>query len=174
MWGEDWGSMIWGMRAVPALGPAGVALLIVALGLGFLTVRKRLRARHTLAVGAVLLGALVPFVARGEPVEVPHSFSNATPAQAGEVNANFDALVTESNAKDARLDTLNGRTFQLTNCAYSACTDAPTAALCPAGQIMVGVDLPEFAGNEGSCNPNPTTGPDDFRIRCCDAELTTP
>lgn len=100
-------------------------------------------------------------------MSVPHTFSNGTLAVAGEVNANFDALAAESDEHDAQLGALENATVGFANCSYTPCVDSPELVLCPAGQVMVGIDIPEFAGDEGSCNPVPI-GTDDFRVRCCD------
>jgi len=54
-------------------------------------------------VAAVLLVATASYAAT---VSMPYSFSNGTIADATEVNANFNTLVTESNAQDSRIATL--------------------------------------------------------------------
>jgi hypothetical protein len=51
-------------------------------------------------VAAVLLVATASYAAT---VSMPYSFSNGTIADATEVNANFNTLVTESNAQDSRI-----------------------------------------------------------------------
>ena len=58
------------------------------------------------------------------------------------------------------------------SCVFTPCTDSPSFVQCPIGKVMVGIDMPEYGGNEGSCNTNSTTGPDDFRIQCCDLKVT--
>ena len=54
-------------------------------------------------VAAVVLAAAVSYAAQ---IPVPYSFVNGTPADADEVNANFSALVAESNDQDSRLTTV--------------------------------------------------------------------
>jgi len=77
--------------------------------------RSRPRLRWLLArlpsskpVRLVLIGAVVAVaaVSYAATVSVPYTFVNGTVADATEVNANFSALVTESNAQDSRLATL--------------------------------------------------------------------
>ena len=124
---------------------------------------------------ALLLGlaVLVPMSVAAGTVSVPNTFSNGTLAVADEVNANFDVLEAESNAHDAQLDALENAVIGFANCAYTPCADAPEVALCPAGKVMIGIDIPEFGGDEGSCNPA-GVGTDDFRVQCCDLVVTTP
>lgn len=57
-------------------------------------------------------------------------------------------------------------------CHWSPCVDAPRYIHCGQGSVMVGIDMPEFGGNEGSCNSSSITGKDDFRIRCCRVTVT--
>ena len=56
-------------------------------------------------------------------------------------------------------------------CAPTACFDAPHNVSCPDGQVMVAINMPEFGGNEGSCNLDPDFGPDDFSVTCCEVVL---
>lgn len=58
------------------------------------------------------------------------------------------------------------------NCEWSLCRDAPHLIQCPAGKLMVAIDMPEFGGDEGSCNTASVNGADDFRILCCDLKIT--
>jgi len=57
------------------------------------------RLRLALVAGVVGLAA----VSYAATISVPYTFANGTPADAAEVNANFDVLVVESNAQDARV-----------------------------------------------------------------------
>jgi septal ring factor EnvC (AmiA/AmiB activator) len=52
--------------------------------------------------------------ATADQITVPNSFAAGTPARAAQVNANFAALVTESNAQDTRLTSLQTSATQLT------------------------------------------------------------
>lgn len=56
-----------------------------------------------LALAALLT---LPVAAYAATISLPHTFQNGTIADANEVNANFDALVGESNQQNARLDAL--------------------------------------------------------------------
>jgi hypothetical protein len=60
------------------------------------------RARIALAVAVVA----IPLAAYAGQIIIPYTFVNGTVADATEVNANFGALVTESNAQDSRLTTV--------------------------------------------------------------------
>ena len=84
MWGETWGTMIWGGGVhVPTVGPLGLLLLGVLLGVTGVLYWKPLSkagiAVALLAIGTVPLHALA----------VTHFFANGTVADADEVNANF-------------------------------------------------------------------------------------
>ncbi|MBW2417279.1 MAG: hypothetical protein JRH19_01965, partial [Deltaproteobacteria bacterium] len=75
--------------------------------------RERLLATLASARGrtALLVAAVaIPAAAYAAAIGVPHTFSNNSPADANEVNANFDALVTESNAQNSRISSLEGDT----------------------------------------------------------------
>jgi hypothetical protein len=54
--------------------------------------------------------------------------------------------------------------LQWSSCRYTACADAPEVLNCSTNEVMVGVALPEFGGDQavGSC-----VNEDDFYIRCC-------
>jgi Phage Tail Collar Domain len=102
MWGELWGSMIWGVVAVPMTGPIGLAFLIGLL-MGASVVLHRRRLTRTAAACAVLAITVGPLMALADQVSLPHSFTNATPAEAGEVNANFAVLRDAFNQTAGRL-----------------------------------------------------------------------
>jgi len=88
MWGQNWGTFIWGSStAVPASGFWSVLLLGIALGAVGVKVLKATRAR-TLAIFCAALAVLAPFSAKA----LPFVFSNGTVADATQVNANFAAL----------------------------------------------------------------------------------
>ncbi len=90
MWGSgNWGEMVWGGAAVPAL-PLGMLLLLMLccfLAGGYFLRPGRRGGRSYLA--AALLFMLPLSVAA---VTLPYTFVNGTVADATEVNANFDAL----------------------------------------------------------------------------------
>ena len=53
-----------------------------------------------------LLFLSVSFLARGDVVSVPNTFADNNVADAAEVNENFEALVSESNENDSRIEML--------------------------------------------------------------------
>ena len=102
-WGENWGEMTWGVTSIPVpmLNGWGLLLLSVALlAVASLTISKRRRARMTLVM---LVALALPLAAYAATISLPNTFVNGTPANANEVNANFDTLVLESNSKDSRI-----------------------------------------------------------------------
>jgi len=62
------------------------------------------------------------------PMTVPNTFTAGTPARAGEVNANFSAVVTAVNDKDTRLTTLE--------------TNAARPDVAPSGNVVLGISTP--------------------------------
>ena len=48
----------------------------------------------------------VASIASADQVAIPHTFSNGTVADADSVNANFQALIVESNDQDSRISAL--------------------------------------------------------------------
>lgn len=110
MWGEDFGTMIWGDAlgvGVPSMTPFGwilVCALLMATGIFGL----RLLRRDQLLRGMLVLvvGMAVPLVALATSITLPYVFVNGTVADADQVNANLDELVLESNAQDSRLTAL--------------------------------------------------------------------
>lgn len=105
-WGDEaWGEMLWTqIVSVPALGWS--ALLIAALCVstaGAWALRKR---RPGLALPLLLVLVVLPLTVAAATINVPHIFSNGTVADANEINQNFGVLVTESNAQDIRLSSV--------------------------------------------------------------------
>jgi hypothetical protein len=68
-------------------------------------------------------------------VGVPNTFSNGTIADANEVNANFDVLVSESNDQDARLASLGASLAALTTNVGTITTDIASNASLEATKI---------------------------------------
>lgn len=104
MWGTDvWGGFVWGgPTAVPLLSPIGVIVLAACLvTVGTLMLCRRGACWALSVLGVTVL--MVPLVAYATTISIPHLFSNGTTADADEVNANFDALVIESNAQNSRI-----------------------------------------------------------------------
>ena len=52
------------------------------------------------------VAVVIPATTYAAIIGVPNTFTNGTIADANKVNANFDTLVTESNAQHARLEVL--------------------------------------------------------------------
>ncbi len=108
MWGmSNWGHMIWGGTSVPVLPFVGIMILLLStavLGARVLT-RPKTRWPSTVLSSLVLL---VPAVAAAATLVLPHPFVNGTIADADEVNSNFETVVLESDAQDARLVALEG------------------------------------------------------------------
>ena len=98
MWGTDsWGEMLWGgVQAVPLMGPFGFLAMALCFLVGGWVMQSRHRTRWLthLTVTALLVVPLAAVAA----VTLPHSFTDGTVAEAEQVNANFDALVTEVNS----------------------------------------------------------------------------
>ncbi len=168
MWGQNWGELIWGgAAAVPTIGGGALILLLgISLGVGISRIN---RVPRWLSVSIAFCFVAVPLVGLAAGADLQYFFSNGTPADADEVNANFDVLAQDSESQDARLSVLEsgGSNIEYYGCTWSPCVDSPSYQFCGAGRVMVGIDMPEYGGNEGSCNTNSTTGADDYRIRCC-------
>jgi hypothetical protein len=88
MWGQNWGTMIWGGGLVPAVGFWGTLISGAALGILGLRVLRGTKPR-TLGGAALLLAVLIPLSARAVTLI---TFTNGTAADANQVNANFAAL----------------------------------------------------------------------------------
>ena len=104
-WGEPWGTLVWGagVPAVPLLDGWGLSLLLVAVCLvGAYWAR---RSRPGLAVSSLVVALVIPLAVAAGTVTVPNTFTNGTAADAGEVNANFDAVEASVNDNDSRITT---------------------------------------------------------------------
>ena len=148
-WGEPWGTMIWGLPvAVPTL--PGVGLIVLALlfsGSAAWLLRKR-RGLVGLPVLVVLLS--IPLVVAAGTVTVPNTFVNGTPADADQVNANFDAVETAVNDNDSRITTLE-TTLPLKGDAGEPGATGPEGAQGPIG-------LTGATGAQGEQGPIGLTG----------------
>jgi hypothetical protein len=88
MWGQNWGTLMWGQAAsAPAMGFWGALLLGAVLGVIGARGLRGTRPR-TLGIVGVALAVLIPIAARAVP---PYSFTNGTVANATQVNTNFTA-----------------------------------------------------------------------------------
>lgn len=102
-WGANWGTLIWGGTPQVPLPAAWGGLLAALLVLAGAAALARRGGRHS---AALLLALLAPLAAVGTTISIPYVFSNGTVADAGQVNADFGALVMESNAQHSRIATL--------------------------------------------------------------------
>jgi hypothetical protein len=109
----------------------------------------------------LLLAALVlvPAMAYAAVISVPHTFTNGTVADAVEINANFDALIVESNDQDARIAALEAALVGLT------CTPATTQSCgSNVGACEFGIQTCTAAGVwDGGC-----VGETDPVLELCD------
>ena len=69
-------------------------------------VLRRLLASPPVRIGLAAVLVAIPIAVYAAQISVPYTFVNGTPADANQVNANFNALVTESNAQDLRFAAL--------------------------------------------------------------------
>ena len=91
MWGEQWGTMIWGgftgvLTVSVPIGPA--ALIILGFLLGISALKWQSSRVSKLFIVSLAMGLPLLVVA----TTLPHQFVNGTVADADEVNANFSAL----------------------------------------------------------------------------------
>ena len=104
-WGENWGTMLWGVGsvAVPSIEGWGLGLLVLLLaGSAAFTLRRR---RWGLGPVLGLLVLAIPLAVAASSIDDLnlHVFTDGTPAVAGEVNANFDTVQAAVNDNDARI-----------------------------------------------------------------------
>ncbi|MCH2185950.1 tail fiber domain-containing protein [Myxococcota bacterium] len=101
-WGEDWGTMLWSSTAtpVPGLEGLGLGLLLGALSASAAWVLGR--RRPAMGLFTLLVALVIPIAVAAGTITIPHTFTNGTPANADEVNANFVAVKTgvDDNAAD--------------------------------------------------------------------------
>ena len=93
-WGENWGEMTWGsVAAVPTLGWLGLVLLLALLVVTVFWKMKRvsLQAGVTLSVFLLVPFLMAPHITTWEGLTW-YTFINGEPADANEVNGNFEAL----------------------------------------------------------------------------------
>jgi hypothetical protein len=94
MWGQNWGTLVWGN---PVAAPTMTTVSLILLG-ATLALLGRWMLRHgakprTTALFLGVLAAIVPLTA-GALGPLPFTFTNGTVADATQVNANFEALRT--------------------------------------------------------------------------------
>jgi hypothetical protein len=107
-WGqENWGAMVWGQSApiapVPGLGWLG--LTVLTLGLAATTAWTLRKRRGIVGLPVLLVLLAVPLVVAAGTVADLNTFVNGTPADADQVNANFDAVEAAVNDNDSRITT---------------------------------------------------------------------
>ena len=100
------------------------------------TPRSRKTARALLFVGMLALLLPRPSAVIADTLSLPNAFTNGEVADADEVNANFDAVKTEVDDNDVRIDAVLGQS-------------------CPASEVVTGVD----ASGTLMCSPSPPTCP---------------
>jgi hypothetical protein len=113
MWGQKWGSMVWGgVHTVPALSTGMlIALAVLLLVIGYRMGRQR-RAPRWLALVVGVGAALLPVaVVQATTFTVPFTFTNGSIADANQVNQNFSTVATE-------IDRLRKQTAVLGDCAF--------------------------------------------------------
>ena len=134
-WGENWGTMVWGsVAAVPTMGKLGV--LVLALGLGGLAARFIQRSRA--AASLLVIGLVLPMgspVANAGTVSVPNTFVNGTPADADEMNANFDAVEAAVNANASAITGAQSTADAAASSATSAQVAAAAAQSTASGAV---------------------------------------
>ena len=91
-WGDNWGTMIWSQSTtvtpVPMISTAGLFLLALFI----ILFNKQLIKQSNVVASLTLILLISPLVAVS--VTLPNVFVNGTPADAEEVNENFNALST--------------------------------------------------------------------------------
>ena len=107
VWGQNWGTMVWGAAApsgatLPAWGLGLLALLLLGVSMRFLK-RGTLKGGATGVAMFLLLFSLTAMAA----FTVTHTFSNGTVASAGQVNQNFTDIATELTSKGGSLTVPN-------------------------------------------------------------------
>jgi hypothetical protein len=109
------------------------------------------RGRFSLGV-FVALAAAVSYAAQ---ISVPNTFTNGTPADASQVNANFSTLETESNAQDLRLAAVEAANFQSQIDGLSSALDSLLASGI-ALQNAVATNTTDIATNQAGIATNAT------------------
>jgi hypothetical protein len=109
------------------------------------------RGRFSLGV-FVALAAAVSYAAQ---ISVPNTFTNGTPADASQVNANFSTLETESNAQDLRLAAVEAANFQSQIDDLSSALDSLLASGI-ALQNAVATNTTDIATNTSGVSTNAT------------------
>jgi len=126
-WGEDWGTLIWqsGILPVPALDGLWMALVVVLLMAASAGFVRKWRPASGLPLLLVIIA--VPLAVMAGTLVVPIDFVNGTPADANDVNANFDAVEAAVNDNDARVTNAQSAADSADALAASAMGRANTA-----------------------------------------------
>jgi hypothetical protein len=111
----------------------------------------RLAASPRLRIALVAVMVAIPLAAYAAQISIPYTFTNGTPANANEVNANFSALVGESNAQDTRLATIESNITTLQGQITTGFTTLTQhAANIAALQTGMGTNLANINANAAS------------------------
>jgi formylglycine-generating enzyme len=107
VWGQNWGTMVWGAGApsgatLPAWGLGLLALLLLGVSMRFLK-RGTLKGGATGVAMFLVLSSLTAMAA----FTVTHTFSNGSVASATQVNQNFTDIATELATKGGSLSVPN-------------------------------------------------------------------
>jgi hypothetical protein len=161
-WGnEAWGTMLWGLPvAVPTLPGAGLIVLALAFSASAAwTLRKR---RGIVGLPVLLVLLAVPLVVAAGTVTVPNTFVNGTPADANQVNANFDAVEAAVNDNDSRITTNAADAATAQGTADAAALSATAAqgaantaqAAAGANAAFISLNTTAISGNTSTISTN--------------------
>jgi hypothetical protein len=123
---------------------------------------RRLLASPRVRIGLAVVAAAIPLAAYAAQISVPYNFVNGTVADATEVNANFSALVTESNAQDLRLAAVESLvathtsdiTVLQTDVANNASDIATIGSAVAANTSNIATNVSDIVSNSGNIATN--------------------
>ncbi len=110
-WGQVWGDFLWATQAtaeVPIISSPWMYILLIVSLMGIAA--YALRHRRSAVAPILIVGLALPIIVHAAQVTLPFEFTNGTEADATQVNANFDALTSESNQQDLRLELIEDDT----------------------------------------------------------------
>lgn len=150
-WGSgSWGTLTWGgdlpisVPTMPFWSAALLALLLLAVSYAVF------RRGGRFARIALVCLALVPVTAYAAQISAPFAFVNGTVADANQVNANFDALVSESNDQDTRIGALETASGDLaTHASDPAAHHAKTTSFGELSDVASDAQIPAGIARDG-------------------------